>query len=135
ELGTHDFLSNKTPFKRYKNPHAFKLLFSLIDADKDDLKEQLVNAKNQIEDTNREITGLKSYLKDKDAENYLELWGKSNEYKKEIDKRKEEKLLIIRDSKNNKNNENEMYISLKKELTDIANQIFEYETQKNEHLI
>lgn len=135
ELGTHDFLSNKTTFKRYKNPHAFKLLFSLIDADKGDLKEKLVKAKNQIEDSNREITGLRSYLKDKDAEDYLELWGKSNEFKKEIDRRKQEKVSMIQDSKNNKNNENEMYISLKRELTEIANQMFEFESQKNMHVI
>lgn len=135
ELGTHDFLSNKTTFKRYKNPHAFKLLFSLIDADKGDLKEQLVKVKNQIEDTNREIDGLKSYLRDKDAEDYSILWGKSNEFKDEIERRKKEKISIIQDSKNNKNNENEMYISLKRELTEIADQIFYYETQKNEHVI
>lgn len=135
ELGTHDFLSNKTTFKRYKNPHAFKLMFSLIDADKDDLKAQLVKAKNQIEESNKEISGLKSYLKDKDAEDFLELLGRSNEFDKENSIRKEEKASLIRNSKNNQNNENKMYISLKKDLTEIANQIFEYESQKNELLL
>lgn len=135
ELGTHDFLSNKSTFKRYKNPHTFKLIFGLIDQDKDALKQQLVDAKNRIDETIKEIAGLKSYLKDKDAEIYLELWNKSNEFESEINKRKEEKSSIISNGKNNKNSENEMYIELKKELTEIANQIFQLQRQKKDLLI
>ncbi|OUQ85224.1 hypothetical protein B5G50_27945 [Brevibacillus brevis] len=131
-LGTHDFLENKDNFKRNKNPHAFKLMFNLVEADKDDLKEQLINAKNEIEDTNRVISGLKSYLKDKDAEDFNELSAKSSSYEKDIQKRKQEKKSIIESSKDNSNNENEMYILLKKDLAEIANQIFDYQRQKNE---
>lgn len=131
ELGTHDFLANKSTFKRYKNPHAFKMMFELIDKDKDDLKEQLVNAKNQIDDANKVINGLRSYLKERDAEIYLELWNRSNEFDAEIKAKKDEKASIILNGRNNKNNENVMYISLKNELTEIANQIFNHQKQKN----
>lgn len=133
QLGTHDFLSNNTPFKSYKNPHAFKLMFGLVDPDVANLKQQLVNAKNKIEDMNKEITGLESYLKDKDAENYIVLWNKRNEYRTEINKRKSEKSFIIENSKSNKNNENEMYITLKRELTVISNHISELENQKSSY--
>jgi hypothetical protein len=135
ELGTHDFLANKTTFKRNKNPHAFKLMFGLIDPDKDNLKQQLVDVKNKIEDTNKEVVGLKSYLKDKDAEDYTILWNKKSDYVAEIDRRKQEKATIILNSKNNKNNENEMYVSLKKELTEIADQMSGYERQRNDYLL
>ncbi|WP_079913051.1 hypothetical protein [Paenibacillus sp. 32352] len=135
ELGTHDFLAYKSTFKRNKNPHAFKLMFGLIDPDKDNLKQQLVEAKNKIEDANREVMGLKSYLKDRDAEDYIILLNKSSEFADEINRRKQEKVFIIKDSKNNKNNENEMYVSLKRELTEIVNQISEYGRQKNDLLL
>jgi hypothetical protein len=135
ELGTHDFLSNKTTYKRYKNPHAFKLMFDLIDPDKDNLKQQLVNAKNKIEQANKEVVGLKSYLRDKDAEDYTVLWNKQGEYIADIDQRKKEKASIIQNSKSNKNNENEMYVALKKELTEIANQMSEFERQRNDYLL
>jgi chromosome segregation ATPase len=135
ELGTHDFLENKTPFKRNKNPHAFKLMFNLVEADKDDLKEQLIKAKNEIEDTNREIVGLKSYLKDKGAEGFNELLTKSDSYEKDIQKLKQEKQSIVQNSNTNSNNENEMYILLKKDLAEIANQIFDLQRQKKEFQI
>ncbi|KUP25942.1 hypothetical protein [Paenibacillus sp. DMB5] len=131
QLGTHDFLSNNTQFKSYKNPHAFKLMFGLVEPDVANLKQQLVNAKNRIEDLNKEILGLESYLKDKDAENYIILWEKRREYKIEVNKRKAEKAHIIENGKRNKNNENEMYITLKRELTDISNQISELENKKS----
>jgi hypothetical protein len=135
ELGTHDFLANKSPFKRNKNPHAFKLMFGLIDPDKDNLKQQLVEAKNKIEDANREVAGLKSYLKDRDAEDYTILIAKSDDFTADINRRKQEKISIIQNSKNNKNNENEMYVTLKRELTEIVNQITEYRKRKNDLLI
>jgi hypothetical protein len=131
-LGTHDFLENKDTFKRNKNPHAFKLMFNLVESDKDNLKEQLINTQNEITDTNREIVGLQSYLKDKDAEDFNELSAKSSGYEKDIEKRKQEKKSIIENSKSNSNNENEMYILLKKDLAEIANQIFNYNKQKYE---
>lgn len=132
ELGTHDFLANKSTFKRYKNPHAFKMMFNLIDRDKDALKEQLVDAKNQIDDANKIINGLKSYLRERDAENYLDLWNRSNEFDTEIKAKKEEKKSLILNGKNNKNNENMMYVTLKNELTEISNQIFDLQKQKND---
>ncbi|MGH0417873.1 hypothetical protein [Bacillus cereus] len=132
ELGTHDFLENKSTFKRYKNPYAFELMFNLVEADKDHLQEQLVKVRNEIEDTNKEITGLKSYLKDKDAEDFNELSSKATRFKNEIEQRKLEKKSIIENSKANSNNENKMYIRLKKDLTEIANQIFDLQKQKNE---
>lgn len=132
ELGTHDFLENKSTFKRYKNPYAFELMFNLVETNKNYLQEQLVKVRNEIEDTNKEITGLKSYLKDKDAENFSELSSKATKFKDEIEQYKQEKNSIIKNSKANSNNENIMYIRLKKDLTEIANQIFDLQKQKKE---
>ena len=66
-------------------------MFNLVEADKDHLQEQLVKVRNEIEDTNKEITGLKSYLKDKDAEDFNELSSKATRFKNEIEQRKLEK--------------------------------------------
>ncbi|MDF2085658.1 hypothetical protein [Bacillus pseudomycoides] len=129
-LGTKDFLENKTVFKRNKNPHAFKLMFNLVESDKDSLKEELVDAQNKIEDANKVIAGLNSYLKDKDAEDFNVLSAKSDKIKKGIETQKEAKKTIIENSKLNSNNENETYIKLKKDLEEIADKIVEYQRQK-----
>ncbi|TPG70268.1 hypothetical protein EEL31_18400 [Brevibacillus laterosporus] len=134
-LGTDNFLENNDHFKRYKNPHAFKLMLNLVEADKGDLKEQLIKNINEIEDTNKVIAGLKSYLKDKDAEDFNELSAKSTRYDTDIQKRKQEKKSIIENSKDNSNNENKMYIQLKTDLAEIANKMFDYQRQKNEFQI
>lgn len=131
-LGTNNFLEHSDPFKRYKNPHTFKLMFNLVDADKDSLKEQLVKTENEIDKTNKEISGLKSYLKDKDHENHIELQAKSDRFNKIIEEQKQIKDNVIRNSKSNKNHENEMYIKLKNDLEEIANKIFEYKYEKKQ---
>lgn len=130
DLGTHNFLSNKDSFKKYKNPHAFKMMLNLVERDNDDLKQRIVEANNKIEDTRKEVFGLKSYLKDRDAEDYLTLQSKQSEYLAEIDKRRKEKDSVIKNSRSNGNKENEMYVSLRGELTTIAEQVSEYERRK-----
>ncbi|HHT7085256.1 AAA family ATPase [Bacillus anthracis] len=134
-LGTKDFLENKTTFKRNKNPHAFKLIFGLVESDKDALKEKLVDTQNKIEDAYKVIAGLNLYLKDKDAEDFNVLSAKYNRIKKDIEKQKKEKKTIIESSKLNNNSENELYIKLKKDLEEIANQIVEYQRNKRQLLM
>jgi hypothetical protein len=129
-LGTHDFLDNKTTFKRNKNPHAFKLIFNMVEADKKALKEELVDAQNKIEDANKVVTGLSSYLKDKDAMDFNVLLARADRLKDDIKLQKQAKRKVIDHSKENKNNENEMYIKLKKDLEQITNQIIDYQGQK-----
>ncbi|HDX9619551.1 TPA: hypothetical protein ROY31_004636 [Bacillus thuringiensis] len=131
-LGTNDFLDKKTVSKSVKNPHAFKLMFNLVESDKDALKVELVEAQNKIEDAHKVISGLKSYLKDKDAEDFNVLSAKSDKIKKNIEIQKQTKKRIIENSKLNSNNENETYIKLKKDLEEITNQIVEYQRQKRQ---
>ncbi|PFL43547.1 hypothetical protein [Bacillus cereus] len=131
-LGTNDFLDNKTFSKSSKNPHAFKLMFNLVESDKDALKLELVEAQNKIEDAHKVISGLNSYLKDKDAEDFNVLSAKSEKIKKNIDIQKQTKKTIIENSKLNSNNENETYIKLKNDLEEITNQIVEYQRQKRQ---
>jgi hypothetical protein len=132
ELGTGDFLEKKSTFKSNKNPHAFKLIFNLVDADKDTLSEQLVNVKNNIEETRKEISGLNSYLKDLDAEDRIVLQGKSNKFNNSIKNQILAKSTVIQNSKSgrNDNNENKMYIKLKKDLEILSNEIFDYQREK-----
>ncbi|WP_253805486.1 hypothetical protein [Fictibacillus arsenicus] len=129
-LGTKDFLEKKTTFKSNKNPHAFRMIFNLVEADKDALKEELVNAQNKIQDANRVIAGLNSYLKDKDAADFNVLFAKSDRFKKNIEEQIQAKKKIIDNSKSNDNNENELYIKLKKDLEEIANELFNYQYEK-----
>ncbi|GMA63735.1 hypothetical protein NZD89_00260 [Alicyclobacillus fastidiosus] len=128
-------MSHKDSFKRYKNPRAFEVLFNLISPDIDNVKQQLVDAKNKIADTKTEIVGLKSYLRDKDAEDYTTLWLKHEHNLNEIETRSKEKASIVNDSKGNRNEETEMYATLKKDLTGIVNQIVQYEREKNDYLL
>ena len=131
-LGTGDFLEEKDKSKSYKNPSAFKMMFNLVDVDKDTLNEQLVEVQNGIEETRREISGLNSYLKDKSAEDRAYLQARSDKFNKEIDTQKQAKADIIQNSKSNSNKENSMYIKLKKDLELISNELFDYRRQKRD---
>lgn len=132
-LGTDDFLDNKSTFKKNKNPYAFEMIFNLIQSDKDQLNEQLVNARNNIEARKREITGLKSYLEDKEAESLVVLIGKSTKIKEKINNQKQQKENILRNESNITNDsESETYIKLKNSLTEIANRISEHEKEKRD---
>lgn len=130
-LGTDDFLNNKSAFKKYKNPYAFELIFNLIEQDKEQLNYQLVNAKNSLENIKKEIFGLKSYLEDKEAEDFLCLVSEEKNLKYNINKQLQEKKLIIENS-NNISTENQMYIKLKNRLIDIVNRKTTLEKRKDE---
>lgn len=134
QLGTGDFLDKKSPFKSNKNPHAFKMMFNLIDADKDTLKEQLVNIQNEIEETKREIYGLNSYLRDLDAMNQIELQAKSTKLEKVIEEHKNSRITILENNRNNshRNYENKMYIKLKNELSGITDEIDSIQVNKRQ---
>lgn len=131
-LGTDDFLEKKNIFKSNKNSHAFKMMFNLIDVDRDALSEQLVKVQNEIEQTRKDISGLNSYLKDLDAEDRITLQAASEKFNNNITKHKSEKINIIQRSKviNNKSNENAMYMKLKKHLESLSNEIFDYQHKK-----
>lgn len=131
-LGTDNFLDNQVTFKKNKNPYAFEMIFNLVESDKDQLNSQLVSAKNNIETKKKEITGLNSYLEDKEAVDYNILIGKVDKIKTQIDRQNNEKDAILQENRSVKNNENEMYIKLKNRLTEITNQIFNYEKQKHD---
>lgn len=133
-LGTDNFLDHNSPFKRNKNPYAFEMIFNLIEADKDQLNAQLVNAKNSIEVRKREITGLSSYLEDKEATDIMILTSEANRIRREIKELKIQKEIVLQgnNSTNRSNNENAMYIKLKNKLTEIANEIFDSEKEISE---
>jgi hypothetical protein len=130
-LGTDNFLDNSETFKKNKNPYAFEMIFNLIQPDKDQLNEQLVNAKNKVEARKREISGLSSYLEDKDASNFANLQSEAEKIKKEITIQKEQKKTILDERRSSPNSENEMYIKLKNRLTEITNRLYEYDQQKS----
>ena len=132
ELGTSDFLGKKSTFKANKNPHAFKMMFNLVDVDKETLNEQLVKVQNEIDETRRELYGLKSYLKDLDAIDRINLQLKFDKLHLDIEKQKALKAEVLERSvkKSNNNSENKMYIKLKTDFNKISNEIFEYQRKK-----
>jgi hypothetical protein len=131
-LGTDNFLDNKSTFKANKNPYAFEMIFNLIEQDKNQLKDKLVNENNCIDALNKEITGLLSYLKDKEAEDFNELYSNSESINRKVREKQEEKELAIKQSNANISNENMMYIKLKKRLSEIANYIESLHKQKSD---
>ncbi|MDU1847383.1 MAG: hypothetical protein E6778_17770 [Niallia nealsonii] len=132
ELGTGDFLGKKSTFKANKNPHAFKMMFNLVDADKDTLNEQLVRVQNEIDGTRRELFGLNSYLKDLDATDRINLQLKSDKLLLDIEEQKKIKASVLEKSVNRRNNndENKMYVKLKNDFNKISNEIFDYQRNK-----
>ncbi|MDO4536192.1 MAG: hypothetical protein Q4B63_10350 [Clostridium perfringens] len=130
-LGTEDFLSTKSAFKKYKNPYAFELIFNLIEQDNDELNCQLVDTNNNLQDIKNEIFGLESYLKDKEAQDFLLLISEEESLKEKIKKQQQEKEMIIRNS-NSISDENKMYIMLKEKMIDITNKRIDFEERKND---
>ncbi|EHB65984.1 AAA family ATPase [Paenibacillus lactis] len=124
DLGTKNFLENSSTFKAVKNPHAFKMMFNLVDVDKDTLNEKLVEVQNKISETKKELIGLKSYLKDRDAEDPLKLHLIIEKIESEIREKKQEKNNVVEDGKSNENKENQLYIKLKRDLEAISNELF-----------
>ncbi|WP_340012243.1 AAA family ATPase [Paenibacillus sp. FSL H7-0690] len=133
DLGTDNFLENNSTFKANKNPHAFKMMFNLIEVDKDTLNEKLVEIQNKISEEKREIVGLKSYLRDRDAEDPLKLQLKIEKVEKEIENRKIEKGDVVQNSRSNENKENQLYIKLKRDIENISNEVFNF--RKEEKLL
>ncbi|MEK4966377.1 hypothetical protein MKX29_01505 [Cytobacillus sp. FSL R7-0696] len=132
ELGTGDFLGKKSTFKANKNPHAFKMMFNLVDADKETLNEQLVEVQNEIDETRRELFGLNSYLRDLDAVDRINMQLKSDKLQSDIEKQKQLKADVLENSVNGSNNseENKMYIKLKDDLNKVTNKKLEYQRSK-----
>ena len=118
-LGTQNFLENKATFKKYKNPYAFELIFNLIKEDKDGLNFKLVEVTNNLERTKKEILGLESYLKDKNANNFSVLIDEELNIKRKLEKKLNEKQSLIKKSENI-NTESQIYIKLKTKLTNIT---------------
>ncbi|AYV72919.1 hypothetical protein M1D49_00380 [Bacillus sp. PK3-056] len=131
-LGTDNFLDNKSTFKANKNPFAFEMIFNLIEQDKNQLKDKLVNENNSIDALNKQITGLHSYLKDKEAEDFNELYSISESINEKISEKQKEKELVIKESNAKNSNENIMYIKLKKRLSEIINHIESLNKQKSD---
>lgn len=129
-LGTHDFLDNKSTFKKNKNPHAFKLMFNLVEKDTASLKEDIVETQNTLVDEQKVILGLSAYLKDKSAEDFNKLTSRAKSLNVDITTKKKSKDVIVNSSKSNKDNENKMYIGLKSELEELANTISNYRKEK-----
>ncbi|MGD6777700.1 hypothetical protein [Sutcliffiella horikoshii] len=132
ELGTGDFLGKKNTFKAYKNPHAFKMMFNLVDVDKDTLNEQLVKVQNDIDETRRELFGLNSYLKDLDVTNRIELQSKSDRIATDIKEQRQLKIDTLEKNRTKSNNdeENKMYIKLKNDSNEISNKIIDCQNKK-----
>lgn len=129
-LGTHDFLSNKTPFKKNKNPHAFKIMFNLVEQDAIALKQEIVETQNDLLEDQKVISGLSAYLRDKNAEDFNYLSARAKNITKDIAKQKKSKQVIIKNNKSNNDNENKMYIKLKKDLEGIANTLSDFRNSK-----
>ncbi|WP_046227309.1 hypothetical protein [Paenibacillus dauci] len=130
ELGTDNFLGNKSTFKANKNPHTFKMIFNLIEVDKDTLNEKIVEIENAISSARKEIIGLQSYLKDRDAEDPIKLQLKVDKVAQEIEDRKREKAEIVQNSNVNENKENQLYIKLKRDLKSIADEVFNLRSEE-----
>lgn len=130
ELGTDNFLGNKNTFKANKNPHTFKMIFNLIEIDKDTLNEKIVEIENAISNARKEIIGLQSYLKDRDAEDPIKLQLRVSKVAQEIEDRKREKTEIVRNSNVNGNKENQLYIKLKRDLKSISDEVFNLKNEE-----
>lgn len=132
QLGTENFLENVDNFKSRKNKFAFEMMFDLIENDKDSLNEQLIEVQNDINRIDRELYGLRAYIEELRQSNKSSLSLKINKINKDITKLIEQKNNTIKnnESNNNKNEENIMYISLKKRINELVDANLDYDNKK-----
>lgn len=84
DLGTHNFLSNHEPMKKYKNPISFEMIFDLIDFSQNDVQTEIVEVQNHITKNEKKKENLIGYLEQRNNENYVELIDQIDIYDEQI---------------------------------------------------
>lgn len=125
ELGTHSFLSNNYPMKKYKNPIAFEMIFDLIDFSQNDLQSEIVKIQNQVEKNKKDKTHLEGYLEQRGNSDYLDLIDRIEGFTNQIEQFKIRKNEIIHQQNEDKEivKNNRDYILLNSEIRDLENEI------------
>ncbi|HGW3362543.1 TPA: hypothetical protein ACNIAK_002226 [Enterococcus faecalis] len=128
ELGTPNFLSHTDNMKRYKNKFAFEMIFDLVNYSQNEIQEQIADINNKIISLEDTRTGLETYLRERDAIEYIVLLSKIDELTSEINEKLKKKSQLI--SENNIAREGKSEFVLLK--TDILSFESEIEKIKND---
>lgn len=121
DLGTHNFLSNQEPMKKYKNPISFEMIFDLIDFSQNDVQTEIVEVQNLITKNEKKKENLMGYLEQRDNINYVELMDQIDIYDKQIDELIQRKNTLV----NGQNKESEIaknnadFVLLNSEIRDL----------------
>ncbi|QCJ57048.1 hypothetical protein [Enterococcus mundtii] len=124
-LGTHNFLSNNEPMKRYKNPICFEMIFDLIDYSQNKLQTEIVKTQNQIEDYKKNKENLDGYLKQRNNTSFVELIEQIENLNKQIEELQNRKNELVQSQNLNQEvvKSNRDYIVLNNEIRELENEI------------
>lgn len=131
-LGTNNFLENSNQAKSYKNQPAFKVLHNLIEADIDNIILKKVETENEIDELKKEIKGLQSYLRDKEAEDYSLLSDRKLELEHKIMQYDDNKKELIRKIEERQTIDNQTYSKINTQVINFSNEINKLELRKQE---
>lgn len=115
DLGTHNFLKRNEKDKFRKNKYTFDILMNLVEEDVDGVKEELASIINNINDNNKIILGLKSFLKEGKLEDEESIKSERNDLDMQINEYINQKREIINKIKDNKPIESPIYNKLLKD--------------------
>ncbi|MBW9157677.1 hypothetical protein [Clostridium tagluense] len=131
-LGTNNFLENSNQSKSYKNTPAFKVLHNLVEADIDNITLKKVETENEIDELKKEIKGLRSYLRDKEAEDYYLLSDNKLELEHKIMQQEVDKENLIKKIKENQTINNQTYSKINTQVLELSNKINSLQRMKQE---
>lgn len=131
-LGTNNFLEHLSQSKSHKNSPAFKVLHNLIEADIDNITLKKVETENEIDELKKEIKGLQSYLRDKEAEDYYLLSDKKIEIEHKIIQYEDDKDGLIEKIKERQTINNKTYSKINIQVLEFSNEIYNIEKGKQE---
>lgn len=131
DLGTHNFLSQKEPMKRYKNPISFEMIFDLINFSQNELQTEIAKVQNQIIANEKKKDNLEGYLGQRGNTDYSDLLDQIRNYDDQIDELIQRKNEIIK--RQNKENEvatsNKDYTLLNSEINSLDSKIGQIKTK------
>ncbi|TDX43548.1 AAA family ATPase [Orenia marismortui] len=131
-FATNNFLKYQDTRVRYKNTPTFKVLHNLVNPNLGNVKEQIVETENTIKELEKQIRGLKSYLKDKEAKDLQNLKEQKQEKDRLLKDYKERKKEIMHKIQEHKSENTEIYNKVKTEIFKRDNKISNFKNKIEE---
>lgn len=121
-LGTPSFMKNDEYSIRPKNKMVFKILFNLVEYDKDDLSKQIIEIENEMQKIKQEIEGLQTYLREMKVDNKIEIERLYAKHSQDLMEYENQKKEIMKKLQGEKSKIDTLYSKIKKQIISIIDE-------------